>query len=71
MNKKTKQFIEQFEIVFDTDWEYSKDDFGEEMIDLIASDGTFLHPKLTDDELEKANWRNRDLLLKYYELLNT
>jgi len=35
MNKKTKQFIEQFEIVFDTDWEYSKDDFGEEMIESL------------------------------------
>ena len=64
-----QQFLFYFKEVFDTDWEYSKDYFCEEMIDLIASNGTFLHPKLTDDELEKANWKNRDLLLRYYELV--
>jgi len=42
-----------------------------EVIYAISNKGTFLHPKLTDDELEKANWKNRDLLLRYYELLNT
>ena len=30
MNKKTKQFIEQFEIVFHTDWEYTKEQMGDE-----------------------------------------
>jgi len=38
-----------------------------ETIYIIADTGTFLQPKLTEDELETANWGFRDLLLKYYK----
>jgi len=64
-----QQFLFYFKEVFDTDWEYSKDYFGEIHNDIIAKGGTFLYPKLTDNELKKVNWKNRDLLLRYYELV--
>jgi len=62
-----QQFLHYFEEVFDTDWDYSKDYFGEINNNIIAKDGTFLYPKLTANELKKVNWENRDLLLEYYE----
>ena len=63
-------FLHSFEEVFHADWEYTKlylgieEDFKE---GIIADTGTFLHPKLTEDELKTANWGFRDLLLKYYK----
>jgi len=62
-----QQLLHYFEEVFDTDWDYSKDYFGEINNNIIAQDGTFLYPKLTANELKKVNWENRDLLLEYYE----
>jgi len=62
-----QQFLHYFEEIFDTDWDYSKDYFGEINNNIIAKDGTFLYPKLTANELKKVNWENRDLLLEYYE----
>ena len=78
-----KQFIYYFEAVFDKDWDYSTMNLGIEeqsgkskefdkkmgleTIHIISPEGTFLHPNLTEDELEMANWGNRDLLLKYYK----
>ena len=73
-----KQFSYYFEAVFDTDWEYTKAFLGIEdetekskeldieTIHIISPNGTFINPKLTADELAMANWKNRDLLLKYY-----
>jgi len=77
-----KQFLSLFEEVFDKDWEYSKDmmgivgeteqqkrnasEIGLEPIDMIASPGTFLNPKV-EDEIE--DWGNRGALLEKYREL--
>ena len=83
------EFIQDFETVFDTDWEFTSINMkigviellempkearklcreiskNMEVIYVIADDGTFLYPKLTENELKIANWEKRDELLNLY-----
>jgi hypothetical protein len=59
------QFAESFELVFGIDWEFTKTVLNEAEVDptLIAQDGTFLQPGVTD---ESNNWANRGSLLSIY-----
>jgi len=79
--KIVEKFLIIFKKVFHDDWDYTKSylnvkDSSEDSKDIhiISPSGTFLYPKLTQNELEVTNWRNRGLLLKQYiiikELLN-
>lgn len=82
INNATLEFIRLFEEVFHDDWKHSKimmgirdEDqetkernraMGQESIDIIASHGTFIDPKVED---ETEDWGNRGALLaKYREL---
>lgn len=77
-----REFLDVFEAVFGSDWEYTKDMLGIvnetpaqaaaaremslEEIPIIARDGTFLEPGV-DDEVE--DWGNRGILLERYRRL--
>ena len=77
-----KDFMNEFEEVFDNDWKYSKErmgihsetkeqkiaaqKMGLESIDIIADDGTFINPRV-DDEIE--DWGHRGALLFHYRKL--
>lgn len=65
--KLLTDFISNFELVFDEDWEFSKgclrDDFQK---NFVAPDGTFLNPGVDD---ESNNWANRGQLLHTYRNL--
>ena len=79
---KIRDFIDAFEVVFDRDWIYTQEmlgikgetneqkvasvDAGLETIPIIAHDGTFIHPKVEDEE---EDWGNRARLLAAYRAL--
>ncbi|MEI9896762.1 MAG: hypothetical protein WDN28_23600 [Chthoniobacter sp.] len=79
-----REFLETFEEVFGTDWQYTKSmlgiqdqtpeqtdavrKMGLETIHIIASDGTFLEPRV-DDETE--DWGRRGALLERYRRLKS
>jgi hypothetical protein len=76
LKKAIENFLNEFEQVFDKDWEYTKEILGivneteeqkkPEGIYFIAPDGTFLNPKV-EDEIE--NWGYRGgLLIEYRKL---
>ena len=72
LKQAVEKFLNEFEQVFDKDWEYTKEilgivdeteeqkqqgpEMGLEVIYFISPDGTFLNPKV-DDEIE--NWGYR------------
>lgn len=76
------EFLESFQAVFDTDWEYSKvmlgihdatpeqdaalRELGLEGIPVVSPQGTFLAPGVDD---EGEDWGNRGLLLARYRRL--
>ncbi len=79
---KVRDFLDAFEEVFDKDWAYTKLQLGiqedtEEQkqacaeaglksMQLIADDGTFVHPKVED---EVNDWGNRAWILQAYRAL--
>ena len=74
------KFLDSFEQVFDKDWDYTKEQLGipdqantedqnENGIYIIAPSGTFLNPKVDDEDLEIVNWGNRQTLLRDYREL--
>lgn len=63
--KLLEDFILNIEIVFDSDWKYTKLNLNIE-VSIISADATFLHPKISDDELEIENWGYRERFLKQY-----
>jgi len=79
---QVRDFLDAFEEVFDRDWAYTKEmlgiqgetadqeaaaaEFGLETIPIIADDGTFVHPKVEDED---ENWGNRARLLAAYRAL--
>ena len=79
---RVREFLYAFEEVFDRDWACTKGmlgirgetteqqaaaaKLGLEIIQIISPDGTFIHPKVTD-ELE--DWENRARLLEAYRTL--
>lgn len=58
-------FADYFALVFDNDWEFTKGWIDEPF--MIAPDGTFIHPKVEDEE---NNWANRARLLESYRELS-
>lgn len=59
-------FLSSFELVFDNDWQMTKDSIESEYF--ISESGTFVHPMVDD---ESNNWWNRGSLLgNYRELRN-
>jgi len=70
------KFVAAFEQVFDKDWAYTKQNLGiwdrptdlddEESIPIISNNGTFLNPKVDD---ENENWGYRAILLDQYRTL--
>jgi hypothetical protein len=79
-----REFLDAFEKVFGTDWQYTKSmlgirdetpeqaeaarQMGWETIHIIAPEGTFLEPRV-DDEIE--NWGHRGMLLERYRRLKS
>jgi hypothetical protein len=79
-----REFVQSFEAVFGTDWQYTKSmlgiqdqtpeqasairELGLESIPTVAIDGTFLSPGI-DDEAE--DWGHRGILLERYRRLKT
>ena len=63
--KALREFVSMFELVFDGDWEMTRDCM-ENPEYLIAKEGTFITP-LVDDE--SNNWWNRGSLLAAYRNL--
>ena len=71
MNEEMKnaltEFVSSFDLVFDEDWEFSKNCLRDDsQKSFIASDGTFLNPRVDD---ESNNWANRGHLLEVYRRL--
>lgn len=58
-------FLESFSLVFDKDWDYSKEIIKIEDY-FISDDGTFIDPRVDD---EGNNWGNRKVLLDSYRKL--
>ena len=79
IKNELQEFISLFEQVFDKDWVYSKEmmgiyketeeqksaarEMGLSSIEIIASDGTFINPKVED---ESEDWGYRGALLEKY-----
>lgn len=67
LKEKLEIFMKAFEMVFDSDWEQSKNSLRDDFNKLsIKSDGTFLNPKVAD---EYNNWISRGVLLNAYREL--
>ncbi len=60
----TSSFVSYFELVFHNDWEMTKTSCDDEL--LIKNDGSFIEPKVEDEE---NNWANRARLLESYRAL--
>lgn len=65
LNQFISNFMILFDIVFDIDWEHTKMCL-EESRSFIGSNGTFISPRVKDEE---SNWANRAQLLKAYREL--
>ncbi len=66
VGKHLESFLLNIESVFDTDWEYTKENLNIEA-SVISADATFLHPNISADELEIENWGYREKFLKQYQ----
>jgi hypothetical protein len=67
LGKRLAEFLQQFELVFDDDWEFSQTCLGDDNRDsFVADGGTFLNPGVRD---EANNWGNRGSLLRAYRHL--
>jgi hypothetical protein len=58
---KLIELLSRFELVFDSDWEFTTGRILDE--NFVANDGTFIEPKVDDEE---NNWANRARLLDAY-----
>ncbi|MCP8687309.1 TIR domain-containing protein [Marinobacterium sedimentorum] len=59
------EFLSAYEVIFDLDWEHTKSCL-EDSKYFISSNGTFIHPRVKDEE---NNWGNRPMLLNSYRRL--
>jgi hypothetical protein len=59
------EFLSAYEVIFDLDWEHTKLCL-EDSKYFISSNGTFIHPRVKDEE---NNWGNRPMLLNSYRRL--
>ncbi len=68
-NQRFKDFLYSFELVFETDWEYTKDRISDE--DFIDKNGNFLNPFPGEHYTggQGDNWANRSYLLSTYREL--
>lgn len=81
LRKTILEFVDDFEVTFDTDWDYTKEMLGiredkehakeirenpDDVIFYIHPDGTFINPNVED---EIADWGNRSNLLTTYRKL--
>lgn len=68
-NERFQDFINTFELVFDGDWEYTKDSISDEYH--IEKNGTFLNPFPGEHYTggKGDNWANRSSLLAAYREL--
>jgi hypothetical protein len=67
LKNRLTRFMETFELVFEHDWEFSKSCLTDEMQKyFIEEKGTFLSPKVSDED---NNWANRGSLLHEYRQL--
>jgi hypothetical protein len=64
LEEAISKFITSFELVFDNDWEMTKNCITNDI--LICDNGTFIHPDVND---ESNNWSNRGGLLDTYRHL--
>ncbi|MGB5771871.1 MAG: hypothetical protein WBM32_18690 [Crocosphaera sp.] len=64
LEEAISQFITSFELVFEYDWEMTKNSIADDLY--ISSSGTFIHPDVGD---ESNNWWNRGSLLSSYRHL--
>lgn len=55
------RLVDAMRLVFDIDWEFTIDQVDDSL--LISPDGTFLAPRVDDEE---NNWANRARLLEAY-----
>lgn len=65
LNQLISNFLLSFDGVFDNDWEHTKLCIQDSKY-LISEDGTFINPKVVDEE---NNWANRAILLRNYRAL--
>ncbi|WP_019506782.1 hypothetical protein [Pleurocapsa sp. PCC 7319] len=69
LNERLQEFIDSFELVFDIDWDFTKESVRDEY--LIKENGTFLDPfpekHFTGGKGD--NWSNRSSLLAAYREL--
>ena len=67
LKNKMTEFMQCFELVFDGDWDFSKGCLTDDsQHHYIVADGTFLVPKVADED---NNWANRGALLAAYREL--
>lgn len=67
MNNLISDFLINFNLVFDGDWEHTKQSLGDGIPDyVISKTGTFISPHIYD---ESNNWSSRGALLKSYREL--
>jgi hypothetical protein len=67
LQQKMLNFLEVFELVFDHDWQYTRDAIVEGSF--IAPRASFVEPGVEDED---ANWGNRGaLLIAYRDLLDS
>lgn len=64
METALASFVDRFELVFENDWELTKDVILDNCF--IADDATFISPGVEDEE---NNWANRARLLESYRKL--
>jgi len=62
-----KDFLWHFELVFDSDWQHTREVLRDPR-HYISESGTFLHPAVED---ESNNWGNRGGLLDAYRRLKS
>jgi hypothetical protein len=60
------QFLGAFDVVFNHDWEYSKELLERDMEYAVGSGGTFVEPV---EGWERKNWGARNALLNVHRLL--
>jgi hypothetical protein len=61
-----REFLDNFKLMFNNDWEYTKSMIKQDNAELITGDGTFLEPGV---ESESDGWANRSALLESYREL--